>query len=85
MRGMHRLKDVFFSVYAAGERWLLQTHLLWHRVPPVHGDDPQPRLCQQVYLLLEVMSSRVKPQQHSRKRVTQSKPSEMSVKEVGPQ
>lgn len=50
----------------------------------MHGDDPQPRLCEQVCLLLEVMSSRAKLQQHSRQNVTQNKPSKTSVKEVGP-
>lgn len=43
-----------FLVYVARKRRLLQAHLLWDRVPPVHGDYAQPRLCQQVRLLLEV-------------------------------
>lgn len=49
----------------------------------MHGDDPQPRLCEQVCLLLEVMSSRAKQQQHSRQSFTQNRPSK-TVKEVGP-
>lgn len=57
---------LFLLVYVARERGLLQTYLLRHRVPPVYGNDSQPRLCQQVCLLLEVMSLRVKQQQRSR-------------------
>lgn len=75
---------LFFLVYVARKRRLLQTHVLWHRVTPVYGDDPQPCLCEQVCLLLEVISSSLKQQQHARQNFTQNKPSETSVKEVGP-
>lgn len=49
--------DLIYSmhvVHAAWKRRMLQAHFLWHRVPPLHGDHPQPGLCKQVCLLLEV-------------------------------
>lgn len=77
----HKILSCFFVVYVAREGWLLQAHFLWHWVPPVYGDDPQPCLCKQVRLLLEVMNPR---QQRSRQNFTQNRPSKTSVKEVGP-
>ena len=42
------------QVHVEGAWRLLQTHLLWYRESPVHGDHAQSRLRQQVRVLLEV-------------------------------